>query len=333
MDVGRAVARAEGRQGRVPRRQGRHRPRAGRQGSFGAEQLVGERVGADRRDRAGQAGVGQGHLPEEDLDLVDDGSRASRVDPTSVAGHEGRVRRRTIDADRDSRRKNRSTSCARSFGARDERRSSPTTAASTVDAASKRCARSCATPARTRSSTASRRTRCCERAAAGAAGRGLDEHFKGPTAVAISFGDPAALAKMLVDYAKDNGSRSSCAARSSTARSLDPAGIAQLATLPSLDELRGKLIGTAAGAGEQARAARSRARRADRRASLGATAHSEKAFGSSDRAVHRPETGRFSDGGDRLHRTGREGIVTRCTAYEEEGKWRISTKSWTACPA
>ena len=31
----------------------------------------------------------------------------------------------------------------------------------------------------------------------------LATHFRGPTAVAFSFGDPAKLAKMLVDYAKD----------------------------------------------------------------------------------------------------------------------------------
>jgi len=41
------------------------------------------------------------------------------------------------------------------------------------------------------------------RAAEGSTGAALVEHFTGPTAVAFSFGDPAKLAKMLVEYGKD----------------------------------------------------------------------------------------------------------------------------------
>jgi large subunit ribosomal protein L10 len=70
----------------------------------------------------------------------------------------------------------------------------------------------------------------------------IREHFQGPTAVAISFGDPAGLAKTLVDYAKDHESfeiRGGVVA----GRALDKAEVGTLATLPSLDQLRGKLIG------------------------------------------------------------------------------------------
>jgi len=80
------------------------------------------------------------------------------------------------------------------------------------------------------------------RAAAGSAGEALAVHFRGPTAVAFSFGDPARLAKLLVDYAKD---REPFKLRGAVVegQALGNAEIAKLATLPSLDELRGKLIG------------------------------------------------------------------------------------------
>lgn len=79
-------------------------------------------------------------------------------------------------------------------------------------------------------------------AAAGSAGEKLTTHFTGPTAVAFSFGDPARLAKLLVDYAKD---KEPFKLRGAVVegQTLGTAEIATLATLPSLDELRGKLIG------------------------------------------------------------------------------------------
>ena len=80
------------------------------------------------------------------------------------------------------------------------------------------------------------------RAAEGSSGASLVPHFSGPTAVAFSFGDPAKLAKMLVDYAKDKEPFQLRAAVVD-GQPLDLADIAVLATLPSLDELRGKLIG------------------------------------------------------------------------------------------
>lgn len=70
----------------------------------------------------------------------------------------------------------------------------------------------------------------------------LQEHFSGTTSIAISFGDPVALAKTLVDYAKDN---EDFEIRSAVVDGevLDDAGIKHLSTLPSLDELRGKIVG------------------------------------------------------------------------------------------
>lgn len=66
--------------------------------------------------------------------------------------------------------------------------------------------------------------------------------FAGPTAVALAFGDPVRLAKVLVDYAKDN-EKFELKAGYMDGRPLTPAELATIATLPSLDELRGKIVG------------------------------------------------------------------------------------------
>jgi len=70
----------------------------------------------------------------------------------------------------------------------------------------------------------------------------LKDSFNGPTAVAISYGDPAALAKVLVDYAKQHEVFELKSAFLD-GRCLDDGEISTLARLPSLDELRGMLVG------------------------------------------------------------------------------------------
>jgi len=80
------------------------------------------------------------------------------------------------------------------------------------------------------------------RAAEGSVVECLTSHFRGPTAVAISYGDPVALAKILVDYAKEHD-RFLLRGAMLDGRALDKAEIATLATLPSLDALRGMLVG------------------------------------------------------------------------------------------
>jgi large subunit ribosomal protein L10 len=70
----------------------------------------------------------------------------------------------------------------------------------------------------------------------------LTDQFTGPTAIAISYGDPAAVAKILVGYSKENEVFALKGAFLD-GRALDDGEIATLATLPSLDELRGKLVG------------------------------------------------------------------------------------------
>jgi large subunit ribosomal protein L10 len=80
------------------------------------------------------------------------------------------------------------------------------------------------------------------RAAEGSDYARIAEQFVGPTAVALSFGDPAALAKILDQFAEENQAFSLKGGVVDGAL-LGRAEIAKLATLPSLDELRGKIVG------------------------------------------------------------------------------------------
>ena len=69
----------------------------------------------------------------------------------------------------------------------------------------------------------------------------LDSIFTGPTVVGTSE-DPVAAAKILVDFAKGNP-KITIIGGSMDGQTLDKAGIEALAKMPSLDELRGKLVG------------------------------------------------------------------------------------------
>jgi large subunit ribosomal protein L10 len=68
------------------------------------------------------------------------------------------------------------------------------------------------------------------------------EHFQGPTAIAISYGDPVGLAKALADFSKENKSFD-LRAGVLEGSAVDAAQIATVAKLPSLDQLRGMIIG------------------------------------------------------------------------------------------
>ncbi len=69
----------------------------------------------------------------------------------------------------------------------------------------------------------------------------LNDLFKGPTAIAYS-SDPVAAAKVSVEFSKQNEKLvviGGCSGR----EVLDAEGIKALAALPSLDQLRGKIVG------------------------------------------------------------------------------------------
>jgi large subunit ribosomal protein L10 len=67
-------------------------------------------------------------------------------------------------------------------------------------------------------------------------------HFEGPTAIALSYGDPVGLARILSDFARDHDVFR-LKGGVVEGRALAPREIAELATLPSLEALRGKLVG------------------------------------------------------------------------------------------
>ncbi len=69
----------------------------------------------------------------------------------------------------------------------------------------------------------------------------LDGLFRGPTAIALSR-DPVAAAKVATDYAKEN-EKFVVLGGSLGGQLLDPNGVKALATLPSIEALRAKLLG------------------------------------------------------------------------------------------
>ena len=70
---------------------------------------------------------------------------------------------------------------------------------------------------------------------------GLEDYLTGPTALAWST-DPVAAAKAAVDFAKTND-KLEIVGGAMGATVLDAAGVKALASMPSLDELRGKIVG------------------------------------------------------------------------------------------
>ena len=98
------------------------------------------------------------------------------------------------------------------------------------------------------------KNRIAKLALKGTAYEDLESMFAGPTAIGTS-ADPVAAAKALVDFAKDND-KLTIVGGSMDGKTLDKAGVEALAKMPSLDELRGRLLGLMqAPAGKLARVA------------------------------------------------------------------------------
>jgi large subunit ribosomal protein L10 len=85
------------------------------------------------------------------------------------------------------------------------------------------------------------KNRLARRALAGTKFEGLAELLKGPTGIAFSK-DPVAAAKVCSKFAKDN-KKLVILGGSFDGQTMDQAGINTLATMPSMDELRAKLVG------------------------------------------------------------------------------------------
>ncbi len=80
-----------------------------------------------------------------------------------------------------------------------------------------------------------------KRAFAGTEYESMVEHFTGPTAIGYST-DPVAPAKILVNFANQND-KLQIVGGAFGAKTLDVNGVTELSKMPSLDELRAKLIG------------------------------------------------------------------------------------------
>jgi len=85
------------------------------------------------------------------------------------------------------------------------------------------------------------KNRLARRALSGTNYEGLSDLLKGPTAIAFS-SDPVAIAKVAVDFSKAN-EKLVITGGALGSRVLNPDGVKALATLPSLDQLRGKIVG------------------------------------------------------------------------------------------
>jgi len=79
-------------------------------------------------------------------------------------------------------------------------------------------------------------------AAAEAKVEGLEGFLQGPTAIAYCYGDPARVAKILLDFAREKKKTSVRGARLQHLL-LDQASVERLATLPSREHLVGQVVG------------------------------------------------------------------------------------------
>ena len=85
------------------------------------------------------------------------------------------------------------------------------------------------------------KNRLARLALAGTANELIADLFQGPTAIAWSV-DPLAAAKVMVDFARKSG-KVAIVGGALQGKPLDEAAVRVLAALPSLDELRAKLLG------------------------------------------------------------------------------------------
>ena len=81
------------------------------------------------------------------------------------------------------------------------------------------------------------------RASKGTALERIESKFEGTTGIAYAGDDPVALAKVLMEFARDHPALSVKAGVVSGSQVLDAAGVKALSTMPGLAELRARLLG------------------------------------------------------------------------------------------
>jgi large subunit ribosomal protein L10 len=81
------------------------------------------------------------------------------------------------------------------------------------------------------------------RAAKGTPLERIESKFEGTTGIAYTGDDPVALAKVLVDFAKDHPALSVKAGVISGSQLVDAEGVKVLSTMPGLPEMRARLLG------------------------------------------------------------------------------------------
>lgn len=86
------------------------------------------------------------------------------------------------------------------------------------------------------------KNRLAKRAVEGGAAAGLEEWFRGPTAVVYHPTEPVATAKSLMDFAKDNPALEIKAGLIDRKDAVDADGVKTVSELPSLDEARAMLL-------------------------------------------------------------------------------------------
>ncbi len=74
---------------------------------------------------------------------------------------------------------------------------------------------------------------------------GLDEHLTGPTAIAFGYDDPAAVAKVVLDFSKESKVKGVPVLRTGymDGKLLDKADVQALADLPTLPQLQTQILG------------------------------------------------------------------------------------------
>src|SRR5439155_8238379 len=214
------------------RRQDRHHPRAGRQAVVRHRFARGQRARAGRQHRQGEAGGGEGQVPQKRHAVVDDGTWGPHRHDAHRRGGETlmAVTRADKQAELDQ--------LEAAFKGADS--------AILVDYKGMNVPQVTELRRQLRSAKASYKVvknTLARRALKGTSFEPLEQFFEGTTAVAYTKTDPVALAKTLTTFGKTAPTLKIKAAVVQ-GRQVNPAEVTELAALPGRPELLARLLGT-----------------------------------------------------------------------------------------